>query len=197
MATGNITEYLAERIRNVDPHAESELAQRFCGRVFALALVRTRDREAARDLAQEIMLAVLGALREGRLRDHDGLTGYIYATARNQVNSFLRTRRIERDTASMQAPALDQLDPEKTFEDAERLRSALRAIEQLGPADRQILRLTLVEGLQPREIAVRLGLKPEVVRKRRSRAVRRAREAIRNERVTKPTADLLIDEGSQ
>ena len=75
MTTGNTTVGLAERIRTVDPHAEAELAQRFCGRVFALALVRTRDREAARGLAQEIMLAVLGGLREGRLRDPDSLTG--------------------------------------------------------------------------------------------------------------------------
>ena len=39
-----------------------------------------------------------------------------------------------------------------------------------------------------------VGLTPEVVRQRRSRAVRRAREAIRAKSVTNSTAELLIGE---
>jgi RNA polymerase sigma factor (sigma-70 family) len=170
------------------------LVGHFYERVYAIALVRTRDREVARDLAQEIMLAVLCALREGRLRDQGGLAGYVCATARNRISHFFRGRRVEREVDPRPSPALDKFDPEKRFEDAERRRLALGAIERLSPADQKILRLTLVEGLKPREIAVRLGLKREVVRKRRPRAVRRAREAIQAAGVTNSTAELLISE---
>jgi RNA polymerase sigma-70 factor (ECF subfamily) len=197
MATGDSTVDLAERIRNADRSAETELAQRFCGRVYAMALVRTRDREAAKDLAQEIMLVVLGALREGRLRDHASLAGYVCATARNRINSFLRTLRDESVVSPSQPIETTRLDPEKAFEDADRRRSARRAIEQLSPADQEILRLTLSEGLQPKAIAARLGLKPEVVRKRRSRAVRRARKAMQRLRVTNSIAMLPKREESR
>jgi len=169
---------LAERIQLGERSAEEAFVDHFYERVYAIALVRTRDREAARDLAQDIMLAVLCTLREGRLRDQTGLAGYVCATARNRIHLFFRTRR-EVDFDPPRAPAVDQLDPEKRFEDAERRRLARRTIERLNSADRQILRLTLVEGLKPGQIAVRLGLTPEVIRKRKSRAVRRAREAIR------------------
>jgi RNA polymerase sigma factor (sigma-70 family) len=52
------------------------------------------------------------------------------------------------------------------------------AISRLGKSEQEILRLTLVEGLKPGEIATRLGLKPEVVRKRKSRAVHRVRQIL-------------------
>jgi RNA polymerase sigma-70 factor (ECF subfamily) len=196
MAAGDSTVRLVERIRQADPSAEEALVHRFYQRVCTMAMVKTGDREAARDLAQEIMLAVLRALREGRLHDETGLAGYVCATARNRINHFLRTRHVERNVDPPPTSVLNHLDPEKCFGDAERRRQAERAIERLSPADREILRLTLVEGLQPKQIAARLQLKPEVVRKRRSRAVRRARKAIRKERVTKPAAELLINEGS-
>ena len=185
---------LAERIRLGERAAEEVLVDHFYPRVYAIALVRIRDRESARDLAQETMLAVLCALREGKLRDQSGLAGYICATARNRVSQFLRTRCVKRNADPPPEPVLNRFDPEKNLEDTERRRLALSAIKRLGSADRKILRLTLVEGLQPKEIAARLGLKQEVVRKRRSRAVRRAREAIQKKRVTKPMADLLIPE---
>ena len=60
--------------------------------VFVIAVARTRDREAARDLTQEILIAVLKALREGRLRDSEKLSAFIQGTARNLINNYLRTK---------------------------------------------------------------------------------------------------------
>jgi len=60
---------LGERIRSGNPSAEEELVRAFSSRVTFLALARTRDPELARDLTQEVMLAVLCALREGQLHD--------------------------------------------------------------------------------------------------------------------------------
>jgi RNA polymerase sigma-70 factor (ECF subfamily) len=52
-------------------------------------------------------------------------------------------------------------------------------LKQLDPTDRRILLLTLVEGLKPAEIADRLGLSAEVVRARKSRAVKKIVESTR------------------
>ncbi len=185
---------LAERIRRGERSAEEILVNRFYPRVYAIALVRIREPEEARDLAQEVMLTVLRALREGKLRDQSGLAGYICTAARNRVNQFLRSRSVERSTDPAPEPVLERFDPEARLLEAERRRLAHSAIRRLRSTDREILRLSLVEGLQPKEIASLLGLKPEAVRKRRSRAVQRAREEIRKAGVTKSAVERLIPE---
>jgi len=179
MAPGSPTEDIAERIRRGDLAAEGTLVESYYGRVFAMALVRTGDRELARDLAQEIMLAVLCALREGRLNDPSGLTGYICATARNRVSYHFRHRKPEVSTPLPEVTASHLPDPEECFQSEERRQLVLRAITHLRPAEQKILRLTLVEGLKSGEIAERLSLKPEVVRKRKSRAIAKLHEALR------------------
>jgi RNA polymerase sigma-70 factor (ECF subfamily) len=167
----------SEMVPEGHSHAEDELVRRFHERVFLIAFVRTRDREAARDLAQETMLAVIRNLRDDRLLDAEKLPGYVCGTARNLINNHLRTcsRRPEGGPAPEELPAPDcQLE----VEESERMFLARRAIASLQPADRLILLLTLVDGLKPAEIAERTGLTSEVVRKRKSRALERARAVL-------------------
>ena len=54
-----------------------------------------------------------------------------------------------------------------------------QALEQLDVTDQNILMRTLVGGEKPGEIAQRLGLSSEVVRQRKSRAVKKVSEYIR------------------
>jgi RNA polymerase sigma factor (sigma-70 family) len=178
MPPSSPTENLAERIQHGDPAAEGSLVETYYGRVYAMALVRTGDPELARDLAQEIMLAVLCALREGRLESPFGLTGYICATVRNRVSYHFRHRKPEVADPPAEVADLDLPSPEDCFQSKERHQLVLRAITNLSTAQQNILRLTLVEGMKPGEIAARLNLKPEVVRKRKSRAIRKLREAV-------------------
>ena len=178
MAPDHSTDDLPGRIRCGERSAESELVNRFYVSVFAMAMVRTREPETARDVAQDVMIAVLCALRADRLREASSLPGYVSATARNRINHHFRQRG--RETVGTPGPLRDTElpDPEQSAQDAERRRLAMRAIARLGRNEQEILRLTLVEGLKSGEIAARLGLKPEVVRKRKSRAVHRVRQML-------------------
>jgi hypothetical protein len=63
------------------PATEEELVLRFHDRAFLIALSRTHDREAALDLAQETLLAVIRSLRDGHLHDPEKL--HIFVSARN------------------------------------------------------------------------------------------------------------------
>ena len=169
---------LADRIRCGDAAAEEELIQRFSGPVFALAFARTRDREAARDLQQETLRAVLQALRDGALRDAGKLAAFVSGTARNLTNNYIRTRNrsSREDPLPADVASLDAGDPAEDSQRLEQVRSALRV---LGPIDREILLLTLVKGMKPGEIAVQVRLTSEVVRQRKSRAIRRVIEALK------------------
>ena len=70
---------------------------------------------------------------------------------------------------------IDLPDPEQCFSSVERSRLALRAIQSLKSRDRALLQLSLLDGLGSAEIAAKMGLSPELVRKRKSRALLRVR----------------------
>ena len=65
----------------------------FGRRLFVMAWARTRDREAARELTQDIMVAVIRSLRDGKLENAEKLPAFVHGTARNLINNYLRLRR--------------------------------------------------------------------------------------------------------
>jgi RNA polymerase sigma-70 factor (ECF subfamily) len=174
-----LTEHsLAERIRRGDREAEEELVQRFYRKVLVMAKARVGDRQAALDIAQETMIGVLEALRRGRVNNHQHVAGYVHGTARNLINNHFRYRdRSERAGLFLDGED-SKADPEQMTADRERLELVDRALRELNPDDREVLRMTLVDGLKPGEIAERMGLSSEVVRKRKSRATKRLKEAV-------------------
>jgi RNA polymerase sigma factor (sigma-70 family) len=177
---------LAERIRRGDAAAETELVHEFSRRIFVMGVVRTRDREAARELVQDVLMAVIAALRKGQLRDEDKLPAFIYGTARNLINNR------HRDEYPPMEPLPEDLAETSSIaqhEDAERVQLVHQALERLGQEDRKILWMTLVEGQKPGEIAAVLGLTPEVVRTRKLRAVKKVTELI-EKKVSRTQANL-------
>jgi RNA polymerase sigma factor (sigma-70 family) len=163
---------LAERILAGDRTAEDELVKTYRRGVFVIAAARTRDREAARDLTQEVLIAVLRALREGQLRESSKLAAFVQGTARNLINNYLRTRarRSECELDSIEAPTVDLVGE---LESAERQRLVRRELESFSAADQQILLLSLVDGHSLAEVAQRLNLSHDAVRARKSRMVKK------------------------
>jgi RNA polymerase sigma factor (sigma-70 family) len=167
---------LAGRVAAGDAQAETELATHFAPRIRAMALVRTRDADLARDLTQETLLAVIQALRKGQVRDAERVEAFIAGVARNVINNHKR-RRLRRPEVQLDDDTL-AVAPDGEREDAERRRLLAGALTLLSAADRQLLLLTLVDGLKSGEIARRLGVSPDVARTRKSRALKRILEAL-------------------
>jgi len=172
---------LADRIQRGDALAEERLAALFSDRILAVALSRTRDRDVARDLTQDALVAVIAALRAGQLRSGEKLAAFVYGTVRNVINNHFRS--------AARRPPIGPLEPEHAasedrdlVEEGERNALVKQALSQLSPSDRRIVLFTLVDGLKPGEIARRLGLSDEVVRARKSRAVKRIVDRV-NERL--------------
>ncbi len=169
---------LGQRIRDGDGAAEAQLVTIFRRAVFAMLLARTHDLEAARDLSQDVMLAILRALREGKVRNNNSLSAFVRGTALNLANKHIQTVQQKRRRILVPddpTPA----DPEEVLEFHERLRLVQREVRRLDSTDRAILDLTFEKGLSPAEIGDRLGLAPEFVRVRKSRAVHRISERVK------------------
>jgi RNA polymerase sigma factor (sigma-70 family) len=170
---------LTARVRHGDASAEEELSRHFYPRVLAMAVVRLRDPEVAREIAQDVLLAVVVALREGKLREPEKLPGFVSGTARNLVNNHFRSQGELPRTVELDPETPSGIDLETEVELAEQRQRVRAVLERIAPQDRAILLLTLVDGMNPREIAARVGLSFENVRTRKMRAIRHVTEELR------------------
>jgi RNA polymerase sigma factor (sigma-70 family) len=164
-------EALAQRIMKGDRAAEAELVGLYCDCVFAMALSRTRNRDAARELMDDVLMAVITALRHGSVRNTAQLGGFVRGTAANIINGYIRAARRAPRTVSLGPDAAGN-DPTDEYERQDRRDLAFEALALLNARDRQILQLSLLEGLKPAEIAARLGTSSVLVRQRKCRALR-------------------------
>jgi RNA polymerase sigma-70 factor (ECF subfamily) len=169
---------LVDRIRTGDGKAEEELVRYFSPRVFAMLMARTRDREASQDLLQDVLIAVLRSVRGGALRDAERLVPFVHGTARNLVNNYFRDK--------VRAPKTEELSDDcagvvrqDMLETDERERMVRQALAQMDETDRRIVLMTMVDGSKPGDIAGRLGLSSEVVRQRKSRAIKKIAEFVK------------------
>jgi RNA polymerase sigma factor (sigma-70 family) len=162
---------LAQRIHRGDRTAEATLVRHYCDCVFKMAVARTRDRDAARELMDDVLMAVIMALRHGTVRDCNHLGGFVHGTAVNTINSYMRRQRHRLSTVALD-PGLPIWDSRDDYTSQDRQSMARDAMALLDEQDRKILLLSLAEGLKPGEIAARLGLSPIVVRQRKCRALR-------------------------
>lgn len=173
---------VAAGVQAADPAAEQALATHYRRRIYLMMLARLRNRDAAEELAQDTMLAVLAALRKGQLRHGDRLGAFIHGVARNLVNNHVRTQRSRPITIEL-GEHLAAVVPHEDFEGAQRMAFLRREIAQLKATDREILLRTLVNGEKPGQIARAMALSSDVVRARKSRALRRVIQRLADRRI--------------
>ena len=167
---------IIDRILTGDTTAEEELIARYQQRVRMYVAVRTSDPDYADEVTQETMLAAVLALRQGKVREPEYLSSYILGITRNQLAEAIR-QQARRPTS----PLPDDYDCAAPTggEDSGLVEAARTEIETLEPGDRRILWLTLIDGFKPGEIAALVGMSAELVRQRKSRALRKIVERLK------------------
>lgn len=170
-------ESLARRIQAGDRSAEDQFVRSHSARVFAMAVVRTRDREAVRELVDDVMMAALIALRAGKVRNTSQIGAFVHGTATNVINNYVRGLRRRLPTVTLDDARIDAGVANCETYDVDVL-ALRRCLAQLSTADRDVLTLSLVEGLKPADIALRSGQSAEVVRQQKSRALARLRQLL-------------------
>ena len=169
---------LVGRIRQGDEGAEARLVELFSRSVRVMARVRAGRRLEEEDLTQEVLMTAITALRRGQLRDVARLGAFVAGIARNVINNQLRTSR---------GNALEPLDghddaavadPRQEVAIRERAAIVRQALGGLSPEDRRLLELTVIEGFTSPQMAKQLGVTEEVIRARKSRALKRLKERL-------------------
>jgi RNA polymerase sigma-70 factor, ECF subfamily len=160
------------RIASGQAADEAALVAHFAPRVRAMLRARLRQADAVHDLTQDTLIAVIVALRRGQLREADRLAAFVHGVARNTANNHLRGVH-RRGESPLDDDVIARLAGADTAEESERRTLVEQGLNAMAPADREVLELTLVDGLHPREIAQRLSLPSDTVRQRKTRALKR------------------------
>jgi RNA polymerase sigma-70 factor (ECF subfamily) len=170
-----------------DHAAFALLVRRYEARILTYLRQTVGDAELASDLAQETFLAAYQALPrwqppppDSASRTTDLLSPWLYRIATNRAISALR-----RQTMSARRTLVSATRASFSLEDAVIGRELLRtALAMLDEDDAACLVLHYVAGERYGEIAARLGISSEAVRKRVGRALsslRRAYAVLENE----------------
>jgi RNA polymerase sigma-70 factor (ECF subfamily) len=162
---------LANRIAHGDTGAENRLVKLYTARVRSMAMRRTRDPEAAKEIVDDVMMGTIQALRRGKVREPGRLGAFVYGTAVKLISNYERSRRRRPITEELMNdfPGLDTAEIMEANSDFDHI---VRGIEQLESDDREVLRFLVVDGMSLGEVAIRLGLTAGAVRQRKSRALK-------------------------
>ena len=172
---GETDEALLDACRAGDRAALDRLLERYEPRIYRFGLRMCRDREAARDVLQETLIAAARTVRD--FRGTSSLSTWLYTIAR----SFCIKQRRRSKFAPFREESLDDASvsrnleattpsPETASAEAEVSRALSRAISELEPMYREVLLLRDGEGLTAPEVAEVLGISIDAVKSRLHRA---------------------------
>jgi RNA polymerase sigma-70 factor (ECF subfamily) len=156
-----------------DAEAFDELFQRYEPRAFSFFLKRTRSRERARDLYQELFLRV------HRARDRFD-PARAFAPWFFQIAQHLLVDDQRRAYRSQEIPIGDRetrWDASRTRDDAADREQVGQILDSLSAEERYVLVSAKVEGVGYPELAAQLDKSVDAVKKLASRAMQRLREA--------------------
>jgi RNA polymerase sigma-70 factor (ECF subfamily) len=156
---------------------ETELCRRFLNRARLYGLRHLRfDVTAAEDLAQEVMVISLEALRSGRVEDPERIDRFILGTCRNVAHSMRRKRKRGEEIGRRLSVELGQaVTPPWELVESRRVSECLAA---LPAREFELLLLLYQQGASAAEAAEALETTPGNVRVLHHRALARVRECV-------------------
>jgi RNA polymerase sigma-70 factor (ECF subfamily) len=170
---GALARRIAEAGAAPDSAAEAELYRRFGPRVRLYGLRHLRDRHAAADLVQQVLLMTLERLRAGEVRETDRIASFVLGTCRMTVLEIRRgTRRREvlletwgGAEEAFEAPEPLALDPDRMA----------KCLDALSERERSVVVLSFFADKQADEVGAELAISGGNVRVIRHRALARLR----------------------
>ena len=166
-------EYLMKRYVDGDTVAFDQLFNRYEQRAFAYFFRRTRSRERAQDLYQELFLR-LHRSRSSYDPGRPFAPWFFRIASRLLIDDARRAFRKYEVPLHEDAASPIEADAEQLVGNAE---CASRVLEQLSADERHVLVSAKVEGVGYPELARELGKSADAVKKLASRAMQRLRAA--------------------
>lgn len=171
---------LLEQVRRFDPDALRALHNQLYAPVHRYVRFKVRDPQISEDLASEVFMRVLEALKRGNVW-HTAPAAWVFGIARNVVADHYRRRskrtEVELDE-SLAGPGEDGLIGRVM--DAEQRHALTQAMALLTDEQRDVILMRFMEELSIQDVAEVLHKTPGAVKGLQHRALRALSEAMQH-----------------
>lgn len=172
---------LGERFSQGDEVALSEMYRSFSSPMYGIALNMLGRHDLAADAVQRAFVQAWRA--SDRFDPERELRPWLYAiTRRAAIDVYRRDRRVA-GVLPLDGGVQDLAVDGPTLDDSWQAWQLHRALDQLHPDEREVLRLAYLRGHSQAEIAARLGIALGTVKSRTARALRRLADLLAHLRV--------------
>ena len=159
-------------LKSGDKTAFTEIYHRYKWVLFLHALKRTRDREQAKDIIQELFTTIWDKRNDLDLRSH--LAAYLYTSVRNRVIKAFAHQQVESDYMTSIAASIND---DNCITDHKVRQSSLAVIieneiNELPEKMREVFVLSRKHNFSHREIAQQLGIEETTVKRQISNALK-------------------------
>jgi len=167
---------LVRRIGAGEREAEAELFRRMGPRIRLYGLRHLRDVHASEDLMQNVLITIIEALRQSRLREPEKLASFVLGTCRMTILDLRRgAQRRERLLEQFGPDLLGTAESFRPRLDQERL---ARCVESLKERERTVVVMTFYDEQTSADVASFLGVSEANVRVMRHRAIHQLRDCM-------------------
>ena len=173
---------LLRRVADSDETAFSQLFHAYHQRLGAYVYRLTESQTAAQEIVQDVFVKIW--MKRSMLIDIQDFSAYLFKAARNHVFNYLRKIARERTQQALLEASLPAAPVEAGVVEVDYHQRLDEAIDHLPQQQQRVYRLHRQEGLSHAEIATRLQLSVETVKKHMSLALRGIRDYLSIERMT-------------
>ena len=168
------------RASDLDRDAFGQLYREFAPRIHRFIEYRTRNRELAEDLTNQVFMQALRAIGRYQHRSIPQFTGWLFRIARNAVADHWRRSRssVSLDPNVHMRDHVESGDFAGQMAQSEELANALK---QLTPDQMEVVALRFSQNMNHAEIAAILGKKETAVRALQFRAMTTLRAILARE----------------
>lgn len=163
---------LTNLLREGDCQAFTEIYNRYWSVMYVHVYKMLRDEEEAKDVIQEIFSNLW--LKASHIKSSQNVSGLLYTAARNRVFNLIEQNRVRNNYVQSIAAFVQQVDPNTVDQVDEK--QLIAVIEQeilnLPPKMREVFELSRKDNLSHKEIATKLNLSYQTVKKQVQNALK-------------------------
>jgi len=156
---------LTALLKEADRNAFTEIYNRNWKLIYAHVYKMLRDEDDAKDVVQEVFGNLW--IKAASLKHTNNISGFLYTAARNKVFDLIEKNKVRSDYLGEIASFVSDSSIEKidTIDEQRILEILERELQKLPPKMKEIFELSRKENLSHKEIAAKLDISEQTVKK--------------------------------
>lgn len=159
-------------LKEKDHEAFAEIYNRYAVLMFYKVNQMLRDEEPSKDLVQDLFVSLWD--KPELVQEDNNLSGYLYIAVRNRVLKFIQRNKLKNDHISSLAAYASEVSMEtiQDIDERELKNIVQREIDNLPAKMKIIFEMSRKDNLSHAEIAEKLGLSDQTVKKQVNNALK-------------------------